>query len=136
MTEPTEGASMPPRVLCVDDDVYVLAALHRQLRNRFAVTLAEGPTLGLQRLREDGPFAVVVTDLRMPGMDGHAFLAAARAIAPATVAVLMSGGAGDQADAADEGVFRRVAKPCRPDVLWAALDAAVAEHVRIAGVTR
>ena len=80
-----------PRVLCVDDDASVLAALRRLLRGRFDVVLANGATEGLARLRDAGPFAVVMSDLNMPGIDGHAFLAEARLIAPRTVGVLMTG---------------------------------------------
>ena len=121
-----------PRVLCVDDDAYVLAALHRQLRGRYDVVLAAGATAALERLADSGPFAVVVSDLHMPGVDGLTFLAQVRAVAPRTVALLMSGG-GDSvspAAAACSGVFGVVEKPSRPEVLWASLDLAIAHHER------
>ena len=116
-----------PRILCVDDDPCVLAALRRQLRGRYDCVLALGVGEGLSRLRDAGPFAVILSDLHMPGIGGRGFLAVARAIAPRAVRVLLTGG-GDADD--DDGtlVFQRVAKPCHPDVLWASLDAAVARH--------
>jgi CheY-like chemotaxis protein len=126
-------AGSPPRILCVDDDPVVLAALRRQLRGRYDVVLAVGADEGLARLRDAGPFAVVVSDLHMPGVDGRAFLAAARALAPQVPAILLTGDAADAADA-DRGigegdlVFRKIVKPCMPDVLWTSLDAAVAQH--------
>ena len=122
-------AVTPPRILCVDDDPSVLDALRRQLRGRYDSVLALGARDGLARLRDAGPFTVILSDLRMPGLDGRGFLIAARAIAPRAVLVLLTG-SGD--DGADDGlgalVFRRVAKPCHPDVLWASLDAAIAHH--------
>jgi DNA-binding NtrC family response regulator len=121
------------RVLCVDDDASVLAALRRQLRDRYDVVLASGAPEGLARLRDAGPFAVIVTDLRMPGIDGRAFLAEARVIAPRTVPILMTGGTESEhaTDAhLDDLVFRRLDKPCAPHVLWASIDAAVARHER------
>ena len=124
-----------PRVLCVDDDASILAALNRQLRGRYDVVMACGAAAGLDRLCDTGPFAVVVSDLHMPGMDGHAFLARARMIAPQTVAVVLTGSAdSDATDAVDPAglVFRQLPKPCLPDALWAALDAAVAHHARSA----
>jgi DNA-binding NtrC family response regulator len=124
-------ASVRPRVLCVDDDANVLAALQRQLRGRYDVVLAVGAEAGLEHLRDSGEFAVVVSDLHMPGIDGRAFLTAARVIAPRTVAVLMTGsGNGDAAsDPALAGLaFRHVDKPCLPTELWASIDAAVAHH--------
>jgi DNA-binding NtrC family response regulator len=123
--------SSRPRLLCVDDDASVLAALHRQLRHRYDVVLAHGAEEGLERLRDAGPFAVVMSDLHMPGLDGRAFLAEARTIAPRSVAVLMTGGAGADAGlGAGPGdlVFRSIAKPCLPHVLWASLDEAVVRH--------
>jgi DNA-binding NtrC family response regulator len=121
-----------PRVLCVDDDANVLSALHRQLRGRYDVVLAVGATAALARLADSGPFAVVMSDLNMPGVDGLTFLAQVRTVAPRTVALLMSGG-GDRVSpdaAARAGVFALVEKPSRPDVIWASLDLAIAHHER------
>jgi DNA-binding NtrC family response regulator len=122
---------VPPRLLCVDDDASVLAGLRRQLRGRYEVVLAQGASEGLARLRDAGPFAAIVSDLHMPGVDGRAFLSAARTLAPRAVAVLMTGSM-DAEPPIDAGlgdlVFRRIEKPFGPDVLWAALDAAIAHH--------
>lgn len=123
-----------PRVLCVDDDASVLAALRRQLRDRYDVVLACGAVEGLARLRDAGPFAVIVSDLHMPGNDGHAFLVAARAVAPRSVAILLTGSAGSEQPAGDllgDLVFRRIDKPCPPQVLWASIDAAVERHAHL-----
>jgi CheY-like chemotaxis protein len=130
-TSPTSLSSPArPRILCVDDDSYVLAALQRQLRHRFDVVLACGGAAALERLSDAGPFAVIVSDLHMPGMDGYAFLAQAREIAPRTLAVLMTGCLDDglPADGESDRVFRRITKPCEPEALWALLDAAVAQQ--------
>lgn len=122
-----------PRLLCVDDDASVLAALSRQLRHRYDVVLGHGALAGLERLHDAGPFAVIMSDLHMPGIDGRAFLAEARLIAPASVAVLLTGsgeGSGVGEHDPDDLIFCQISKPCLPDVLWAALDAAVAHHER------
>jgi CheY-like chemotaxis protein len=115
-------------VLCVDDDAHVLAALHRQLRSRYDVTIARGGADALARLREDAPFAVVVCDLHMPDMDGLAFLATAATLSPDLVALLMSGDGEQPATEPCSMVFRRIGKPCPPPVLWSALEAALAHH--------
>ncbi|GFK95987.1 Hydrogenase transcriptional regulatory protein hupR1 [Fundidesulfovibrio magnetotacticus] len=122
---------MNPRILAVDDDRCLLDALRRTLCRRYDLSLAQGPEDGLYALRECGPFAVVLSDLRMPGMDGIRFLERARELAPDTTRIMLTGhGDLDAAMAAvNEGhVFRFFTKPCPPDVLVRALDAGVEQH--------
>lgn len=69
---------MSDAILFVDDDVNVLEAYRRVLRRHFAIETAAGGAAGLALLEQKGPFAVVVSDLRMPGMDGVQFLTAVR----------------------------------------------------------
>ena len=71
-----------PRILCVDDEPKVLEAMARNLRRHFDVTLAGGGEEGLDRIEREGPFAVVVSDQRMPGVDGVSFLARVRTSSP------------------------------------------------------
>ena len=104
-----------PRILCVDDEPNLLAALERNLFGQFDVVTANGGEAGLAAIAEGPPFAAIVSDMRMPGMDGAAFLAAARARAPDSVRLLLTG----QADATSAiaainqgAIFRFLCKPC------------------------
>lgn len=124
-------AHTPPRILCVDDEPYVLEGLERALCEHFDVITAPSGTAGLDIIRSAGPFSVVVSDMRMPVMDGATFLAQVRAVVPDTVRVLLTG----QADvnsaiaAVNEGnIFRFLTKPCSQDVLITALQAATAQY--------
>lgn len=130
-----DGAPFRPelaRVLCVDDEPAVLEGLRRQLHQDAAVT---GATSGEEALalldKADAPFAALVCDMRMPGLDGVAVLAAAREHHPDTVRLLLTGQADlDSAVAAvNEGnVFRFLMKPCPGPVLRRAIGDAVALH--------
>ncbi|HEY7065177.1 MAG TPA: HD domain-containing phosphohydrolase [Chloroflexota bacterium] len=119
------------RVLCVDDEPNVLEGLRRTLRGQYRVTTAVGGAAGLEAIQHDGPFAVVVSDLRMPEMDGVAFLSRVRQLSPDTVRVLLTGQADlDAAIAAvNEGhIFRFLSKPCPQPTLLQALDAATEQY--------
>jgi CheY-like chemotaxis protein len=120
-----------PRVLCVDDEAAVLDSLRRQLYAEFAVVGVESGPEALALLQKDPSFAVLVTDMRMPVMDGATVLARAKAVRPGTVRVLLTGHADmDDAIAAvnDGNVFRFLVKPCPRPVLVDALTAAVEQH--------
>jgi len=126
----------PVRILCVDDEPNILDGLTRQLRHHFSVTIAVGGAAGLQKLEREGPFAVVVSDLRMPGMDGVAFLRSVREATPETVRVLLTGQADLNASiaAVNEGaIFRFLTKPCPPEILLPALQAAAEQYRLITG---
>lgn len=118
-------------VLCVDDEPHVIGGLALSLRLGYDVTPAHSGAEGVEILKRKGPFAVVLSDMRMPGMDGASFLALARDLAPDAVRMLLTGQA-DLADAiaaVNEGqIFRFLTKPCPPDQLRSAFDAAVEQH--------
>src|SRR3954452_16785835 len=95
-----------PRVLCVDDEQRVLDGLTRTLRADFEVEHAlSGPEALARLLRED--YAVVVSDLRMPDMDGATFLGHAAEVASSAVRVLFTGhtDVADAIDAVNKGRF-------------------------------
>lgn len=121
-----------PRVLCVDDEPRVLEGLRDILRRRFDVKTAESGPAGLTMLAaEPESFAVVVSDMRMPGMSGAKFLSQARQTAPAAVRLLLTGQTDitSAIEALNEGqLFRFLTKPCPRDVLVDGCTAAVEQH--------
>jgi DNA-binding NtrC family response regulator len=60
-----------PRVLCVDDEPVVLDSLRRQLYAQFAIVGVETGAEALALLSQDSSFSVLMSDMRMPGMDGY-----------------------------------------------------------------
>jgi EAL domain-containing protein (putative c-di-GMP-specific phosphodiesterase class I)/DNA-binding NarL/FixJ family response regulator len=120
-----------PRVLLVDDDPRILAGLRRQLHQRFRVVTANSGPEALTTLSADDDFAVVVSDMRMPGMDGAAFLAQVRVASPRSTRVLLTGQT--ELNAAirainDGQIFRFLSKPCPPEVLERCLQEAVVRY--------
>jgi response regulator RpfG family c-di-GMP phosphodiesterase len=112
------------KILLVDDELNILEAYQRQLRKFFTTEIAQSGDHGLQTIMESGPYAVVVSDFRMPGMNGIEFLAQVREIAPDTVRMMLTGFAEIQAviEAINQGnIFRFLTKPCSPEVLVKAL---------------
>lgn len=122
---------MTQRILCVDDERNVLDGFQRQLRKRYALETTCDAHDGLKIIQERGPFAVVVSDMRMPAMDGVQFLTRVREIAPDTVRMMLTGNADQQtaAHAVNEGcIFRFLNKPCSPEAFAKALDAGLDQY--------
>ena len=120
-----------PRVLFVDDEPAVLEAIAANLRRGFDVVTAPSGAAGLERLKADSTIRVVVSDMRMPQMDGATFLARAREVAPTTVRMLLTGQAdmSSAIDAVNDGqIFRFLTKPCPRDTLRATVEGAVEQH--------
>lgn len=127
-----------PSVVCVDDESNVLEGLAVTLHGDFDVTIALGPEDAFGAMQTFGPPTVVVTDMRMPGMDGATFLDRLQHMYPDTVRIVLTGHADIEvaARAVNEGrVFRFLTKPCPAEALRAALAAAVA-HAKQAAAER
>ncbi len=132
---------MIERVLLVDDEDQLLKAYRRFLqpngpgddsdRRSVEIETMSDPAAALERVTHHGPYAVVVSDYKMPGLDGIRFLERVKAIHPATVRVMLTGGA-DVASAIDAvncgALFRFLTKPCLPAVLVETVGAALRQH--------
>jgi len=117
MTNPGDaGNSAPPpwRLLCVDDEPNILSSLRRLFRQAgYQVAVANGGAEGLQAL-ENEHFDLVISDMRMPEMDGAQFLAQVRTRWPETIRILLTGYADitSTVDAINKGqIFRYISKP-------------------------
>jgi response regulator RpfG family c-di-GMP phosphodiesterase len=126
--------SARPRILCLDDEPFVLDGLQRTLRSSYRVLTTTEPAEALQLLAApDEPISVIVSDMRMPQMSGVTVLERAQQISPDTTRILLTGDAdihGAVAAINRGNVFRFVLKPCPPDPLKAAI-AAAAEQYRL-----
>lgn len=123
-------------ILIVDSDGKALAATQRRLRGDFKTHIALGPQVGLQRVREEGPFALVMAEFAMPEMDGVDFLARVRELAPWTTRVLLSRvpmDVGDMLRVVNEAkVFHLLASSCSETALHKVATDGVDRFKRIA----
>lgn len=119
------------KILLVDDEQNLLSGLRRQFRGRYDIVTAASGNEALEKVRREGPFAVVVSDMRMPGMDGVQTLEAIGKESPITVRMMLTGNA-DQDTAVraiNSGrIFRFFNKPCDGEQLAVGLDAGLQQY--------
>ena len=108
------------RVLFVDDEPNILDGLRRMLRSmrkEFELCFADGGVNALKMISEKG-FDIVVSDMRMPGMDGAQFLTEVKKVSPQSIRIMLTGQADDESVMRTVGVVHQfLAKPCDPTKL-------------------
>ena len=127
----TANPQARPSILCVDDEPRVVEGLALHLRRDYEVLTAHSGHSALQVLKEKGAPAVIVSDMRMPSMDGAVLLKHVKNLYPDTTRILLTGEPGRDAAiaAVNEGqILRFLTKPCPPDQLRLAIDAGVNHH--------
>ena len=122
---------MKERILCVDDEKKVVEGLQRNLRSLYDIHIAGGGEERLEIFRTRGLFAVVISDLRMPDVDGLEFLEETKRIEPDTVRVLLTGQADMDAtiSAINRGlIFRFLRKPSSRREIIDTVEAGLRQH--------
>ncbi|MFB9320423.1 HD domain-containing phosphohydrolase [Cryptosporangium minutisporangium] len=119
----------------VDDEPRVLDGVRRNLASHFSIEVALSGAEGLAILERNrhstDPFAVVISDMMMPQMNGAQFLGKAHQVAPDAVLMILSGQADLPSTIAavnDSNLFRFIAKPCSPHGLRSAIDDALRQY--------
>lgn len=122
---------MSEKILCVDDDPNILQAYQRALHKQFQIEIALGGEEALQAITNEGPYAVIVADMQMPGMNGVELLKKVKEQCSDTVRMMLTGNADQQTalEAVNEGhVFRFMTKPCSPDTFGKVLQAGLEQY--------
>lgn len=120
-----------PKILCVDDEPAMLAILRRALGNDYDITTASNPVEALQLLERRRDFSVVISDMKMPLMDGAEFLARVRLLAPRSTRLALTSCLESQL--APEEVFGILTKPCPIKLLHESVTLAVTQHDMLEG---
>lgn len=113
------------KVLFVDDNASVLAAFRRNMRKRFDMITAESAAEALKILKEERDIAIIVSDMKMPQMNGIEFLEKAIEIAPDAIRIMLTGNADQETatEAVNRGhVYRFLNKPCSVEQLVEAVN--------------
>jgi CheY-like chemotaxis protein len=117
-----------PRLLFVDDEPFMLSALRRVLspeRTRWAMAFVSSGNEALQALQQE-IFDVIVSDMRMPGMDGDVLLGEVNRLYPDVFCMVLSGYAAPSAASSVMRVAQRyLSKPCDPVELVEAIESAL-----------
>jgi response regulator RpfG family c-di-GMP phosphodiesterase len=122
------------RILFVDDDPNILAAYQRSLRTKYPITTAVSADQALSLIDAEAPFAVLVADMQMPGMNGIQFLRKAQQKAPNSVRLMLTGNADQRTaiEAVNQGhVFSFLTKPCPAETLELVLENAVKQYALV-----
>jgi len=127
---------MNEKILLVDDEQAVLQGYRRLLHGDFNLETAVGGVDALSLLQKNnGSYAVVVSDMRMPQMDGVELLTKVRTLFPDLVRIMLTGNADLQtaARAVNEGsIFRFLTKPCDKELMATTLTAALLQYRLVA----
>ena len=122
---------MDDKILFVDDEQNLLDGIRRELFDSYDITTALGGEEGLKILKAEGPFSVVVSDMRMPVMDGATFLSIVNEKYPESVKIMLTGNTDQETaiKAVNEGnIFQFLNKPCPTDMLKNILDASLKQY--------
>jgi len=121
------------KLMVVDDEPDNLDLLYRTFRREFRVFKADGALKALELLDKEGEMAVIISDQRMPLMNGTEFLSKTVERFPETIRILLTGytDVEDLVEAINSGkVFKYITKPWNPENLKAVVQQA-AETYRL-----
>ncbi len=116
------------KILFVDDNASVLAAFRRNMRKRYDMCTADSAAAALEILKKGEHVSVIVSDMKMPGMNGIEFLEKAIELSPDSVRIMLTGNAEQETatEAVNRGhVYRFLNKPCSVETLIGAIDDAI-----------
>lgn len=122
---------MIEKILIVDDDINLLSSMNQQLHNKLQISTSEGGKTALALVKSEGPFAIVISDMNMPGMNGVEFLSSLKKLSPDTVRMMLTESINPQTavEAINEGsIFWFFTKPCPTDILVKGIEAGLEQY--------
>lgn len=123
------------RILFVDDEKYILEAYERNLLDLFDITTVESGSAAIELIEKSPTFHVIISDYKMPKMNGVELLEKVRSISPETIQIMLTGQADMQAiiNLINKGkIFRFLTKPCAHDDMLMNIKDAIRQYELIA----
>jgi len=119
------------RILLVDDEDKLLNAFQRNLRKEYDISIASSGSQAIELIKQEQEFAVIVSDMKMPEMNGVEFLLQAKALSPNSIRVMLTGNndqetvktALNQCD-----IYQFLAKPCTKEEYIEAINASIKHY--------
>ncbi|QBG35043.1 HD domain-containing phosphohydrolase [Litorilituus sediminis] len=122
---------MSHKILLVDDEINILNSFRRNLRGLFDFDLAQSGEEALKLIDNKNKYAVIITDMQMPVMNGVELLQEVKKKSPNTVRIMLTGNV-DQKTAIDAlhigDIFRFINKPCSHQALTQAIEAGIEQY--------
>lgn len=119
------------RILLVDDEKNILEAYSRNLSDEFEVSMANSGDDAIELIGKEKPFHVIVSDYKMPKMNGVELLENVRTLSPNTIQIMLTGQADIEAiiNLINKGkIFRFLTKPCSTEDLVYTLKDALRQY--------
>ena len=119
------------KILFVDDEVNILNAFKRRLRSEYNFETCSNSLEALDLIKNNKDFAVVISDMTMPELNGVELLNKVSKISPNTVRVMLTGNADQQTATLavnNAGVFRFVNKPCSVEEISVVINSALEQY--------
>ena len=123
------------KIVIIDDDINVLRSLGRLLQQKYDVLTSTSGLRGIQLINDTtnqgNQIAVVISDYRMPDIDGFTTIKKILEVSPMTAAIMLTGYADMRVvkDAVNNGyIFRFLEKPADQQLLFKAINSAVQQH--------
>jgi DNA-binding NtrC family response regulator len=118
-------------IMIVDDEENLLKGMARQLSKKYSLSSAMSGQEALEKVVNIGDLSVIVSDMRMPEMNGIELLKRVEEIAPETIRIMLTGNADQETaiKAINEGnIYRFFTKPCDLEVLSKGIDEGITQY--------
>jgi len=122
---------MTEKILIVDDEPNILKGYVRSLRKNFIVDTADSGQQALLKIKNNGSYAIIIADMKMPRMSGLELLSTVKYQYPYIIRVMLTGNADQKTavDAVNKGeVFKFLTKPCSPQDMIEVLNSCLVQY--------